>query len=101
MTVGATPINPARYYSRPDIFSFVKDEAIKTHKGNEVMIKEFLSAEYTTGIIVRDEILKQKIIDYLRNRGLIRQGFDGQEWIGKYLLEKFIRVKGNAYPDVS
>ena len=96
---GSTWLGPERYLTRPDILSFVKDEAIKSHKGNEIMIKEFLSAEYITGIIVRDEILKQKMIDHLRSQGLVRLGFDGQEWIGKHLLKKFIRVQSNTYPE--
>jgi hypothetical protein len=84
------------YLSRPDIFSFVQEEVKRFGKGNELMVKERLSPDFITGIIVRSEKMKIELIKKLREYHLVRMGLDGQEWVNRVPLSKLIRVDKNT-----
>lgn len=84
------------YLSRPDIFSFVQGEVRRFGWGNELMVKERLSPDFITGIIVRSEKMKIELIKKLREYHLVRMGFDGQEWVNRVPLSKLIRIDKNV-----
>lgn len=80
------------YLNRPDIYSFVEGQVEQPTCGNELMVKERIFPEFITTIIVKTEKMKIELIKKLRESGLVRMGFDGQEWVNRTLLINLIRV---------
>lgn len=83
------------YLTRPSIGEFVASERAFFHSANEVMLKERLSPEYITGIVVSTQYMKDSILDYLRECNIVQTDQYGKETILSKSIDQFIHV-GNT-----
>lgn len=83
------------YTDRPNLVDFVKSERGFFNSDNEVMLKERLSPEYITGIVVSTQYMKNSILDYLRQQDIVKVDQYGQETILSKSIDQFIHV-GNT-----
>ncbi|NGX37589.1 MAG: hypothetical protein K1000chlam2_00745 [Chlamydiae bacterium] len=85
------------YFNRSNIFDFLSDEKHYEHwwfNDNEVMIKDRIPPEFFTGIVVGNAQTKQNLVDYLRQKQIIKgdtifsKPIDEFIWVGNTIKDE-------------
>lgn len=80
------------YLQRDNIFDFLRIQKKYFQPDNEIMIKERISPEYIRGIVVADEIIKEELIRYLKQKDIIQIDEAGRETIFSRPIDEFFHV---------
>lgn len=83
------------YLDRDNIFKFLATERANFQGDNEVMLKERVAPEYITGIVVKNQHMKNQLLDYLRQSNIVQKDASGNETILSRAVDQFIYV-GNT-----
>lgn len=80
------------YLERPELFDFIEDERRRFRSGHEVMVKDRIPPEWISGISVKNEALKNSLLDYFREKKIVQKDASGNETILGKLVDQFIWV---------
>lgn len=88
------------YPYRPEVLGFVSEEQREFHRGNEVMIKEYIPTSMITGIVVDDVSTRTSVLEELSRCGLVTRDSDGIQKILGIAVDRFIHVGQDVSADM-
>lgn len=88
------------YLDRPNLPDFIREERESFQYGHEVMVKDRIPPDLITGISVRNQALKDSLIDDLRKRNILELDSDGKERILGKLIDQFIWVGNDIHDEM-